>query len=104
MADSYVPRKISEIVKTDSKVSVIGSIVSAQEASFKIKGDGGNTEIAFNPEDEKFDTTKLVKGSLVRVYCTMIGSQLKADVIQALDGFDAKLFKKVEELYNKAGI
>ena len=64
--------------------------------SFLLQDDSNTTEV--------FSDIPAEKGKLVRVYCSVIEGQLKAAVIQDLTGFDLNLFKKVEELYNKAGV
>ena len=47
---------------------------------------------------------KINTDDFVRAFCTMIGTQLKADVVQSLQGLDMEQLKRIEELYNKAGI
>lgn len=92
-----MPKKISEInLKTDRNISIIGKIISSEENVFTIEDDSDKIEIAFEGEVEK--------NKLVRVFCSVLDEQLKADVIQNLKGFDLKLFNKVKELYSKAGV
>jgi hypothetical protein len=45
----------------------------------------------------------LKEGSVVRVFCSVEGGTLKADVVQNLENADFKLLKAVDELYAKAG-
>ena len=93
----YRPRGISEInKKTDGKVAVVGKVVESRENSFVIEDGIAKVEIVFEGKVEKNKT--------VRVFCSITENQLKADVIQSLDGLDLNLFKRVKELYNRAGL
>lgn len=94
----YIPKKISQLDKADTNVAIIGKVIEDKESSFILEDESGKVEIN-KPNDANFDV-----GSLVRVFCTIIGAQLKADVVQSLKGLDIEQFKKIEELYNKAGI
>jgi len=96
----YKPRKISGVDKTDSKVAIVGRVVERGENSFVIEDDTGKTEIFF----DSATASSVDKGKLVRVYCSVVDGRLSADIIQSMQGLDEKLFKKVEELYNKAGV
>ena len=96
MANNYVPKNISQVTKADSRVSVIGKVMEAGNNSFVLQDDNGSAEI--------FSDIPVESGKLIRAYCSVIEGQLKVDVIQDLTGFDLALFKKVEALYNKAGV
>ncbi len=96
MPSYYVQKQIKEITPTDSRVSVIGNIVSASENSFVLDDGTGKIEI--------ISDTLVRETKLVRVFCSVIDEKLKADVAQDMEGFDLNLFKKVNELYNKAGV
>lgn len=93
---NYKPKRISQVTKEDSRVSVIGKVLEVGENSFVLQDDSSVAEV--------FSDIAAEKDKLIRVYCSVIEGQLKADVIQDLTGFDLNLFKKVEELYNKAGV
>ena len=93
---NYKPKRISQVTKEDSRVSVIGKVLEVGENSFVLQDDSSATEV--------FSDIHAEKDKLVRVYCSVIEGQLKADVMQDLTGLDLSLFKKVEELYNKAGV
>jgi len=93
---NYKRKLISQVTKEDSRVAVIGKVLEIGNNSFVLQDDTGTTEV--------FSDIPAEKDKLVRVYCSVIEGQLKADVIQDLTGFDLNLFKKVEELYNKAGV
>lgn len=92
----YKPKKLSQVTKEDSRVAIIGKIMEVGENSFILQDDSSTTDI--------FSDIPAEKDKLVRVYCSVIAGNLKADVIQDLTGFDVELLKKVEELYNKAGV
>ena len=96
MAEHYLPRKISSISKSDSRVALIGKVVKALENSFVLEDETGKTEI--------FSEEAVKEGELVRVFCSSLDGKLKADIVQSLKGFDLNLFKKVEELYKKEGL
>lgn len=96
MLNHYVPRKISEISKTDNRVAVIGTVVDKKENSFLLRN--GNAEVEIETDKQ------IEKNKLVRVFCSVTDGKLKADIVQSLNGLDLNLFKKVEELYSKAGV
>ncbi len=96
MSEHYIPRKISEIGESDTKVVFVGTISDVKENGFVLKDDNGETEIEFVGSPEK--------NKMVRVFCSVSEGKLKADIIQDMDKMDMTLFKKVEELYNKAGV
>jgi len=92
----YRPKKIAKISKTDSHIALIGKVIETKENSFTLSDDTGKLEI---------ETDQLVKkGKLIRVFCSIIDEKPQADIIQDLTGLDLNLYKKVEELYNKAGV
>lgn len=92
----YVPKQISEVSPTDSRVSVIGNIASASENSFILDDGTGRIEIVSDIPVER--------NKLVRVFCSVVDEKLKADIVQDVQGLDVELFKKVEEIYNRAGV
>ena len=96
MVTQYFPKKISEIKNTDSKVSVVGKVVQIGENEFILQDDSGKVEI--------FSEEKVEIGKTVRAFCSMIDGKLNADIIQSLNGFDLNLYRKVKELYNRAGL
>jgi hypothetical protein len=90
--DNYKPKRISELnLKTDTKVSLTGKIESILENSF-VLNDGEKIEIATENIPEK--------GKKVRVFCSVLDQQLKADIIQSVN-IDEELFRKSEEFYKK---
>lgn len=92
----HIPKKISEIKNSDSKISLIGKIIQADENSFILDDDSGKIEIF---SEQAVETNKLVK-----VFCSVIEGRLKADVVQSLNGFDINLYNKVKELYRRVGL
>jgi len=92
MTDNYKPKKISELnLKTDVKVALIGKVDNILENSF-VLNDGEKIEIAAENIPEK--------GKKIRVFCSVLDQQLKADIIQQIN-FDEQLFRKAEEFYKK---
>ena len=92
----YNPKQISEVNPNNLRVSIIGKVINAGDNSFILDDDTGKIEIVSDMQVEK--------NKLVRVFCSVIDEKLKADVIQDLEGLDLNLFKKVKELYNRAGV
>jgi len=92
MTDYYKPKKISELdLKTDLKVSVVGTVENILENSF-VLNDGEKIEIAAENIPEK--------GKKVRVFCSVLDQQLKADIIQSVN-FDDELFRKSHDFFRK---
>ncbi len=90
--DNYVTRKISELnLKTDQKVAVVGTVENILQNSF-VLNDGEKIEIAAENVPEK--------GKKVRVFCSVVDQQLKADIVQQVN-FDEELFRKSEEFFKK---
>lgn len=94
----YKPKKISKIETSDKRVAIIGKVHSVGKGSLILDDESGKIEIF----SENLDKVK--KDGIVRVFCTIDGDRLNADIIQTLENLDFNLFKKVEELYNKAGV
>jgi len=91
----YKPKKISEIdSKADNRVSLVGKVIENRKSGFVLDDDTGKIEIVFEGD--------IKPKKMVRVFCSLVDGQLKADVVQNLEGLDLNLFKKVKELYNKA--
>lgn len=94
---NYTPKKISEInLKKDNRISLLGKVVELKENSFILDDNSAKIEI--------FSDTPVEVNKLIRIFCSVAEKQLKADVIQSLNGFDTDLFNKVEELYRKRGL
>lgn len=92
MAENYRPKKISELdLKTDLKVSLVGTVENILENSF-VLNDGEKIEIAAESVPEK--------GKKIRVFCSVLDQQLKADIIQSVN-FDDELYKKSHEFFRK---
>ncbi len=96
MPTHYKPRKISQIMNTDSKIAVIGKVVQVDQNSFVLNDDTGKAEI--------FSEEAVEQNKVVRAFCTIAEGKLKAEIVQKLENFDLNLFKKIEELYNRAGL
>jgi len=93
MADYYKPKNISELnLQTDLKVALVGKVESIMENSF-VLNDGEKIEIITDRIPDK--------GKMVRVFCSVMDQQLKADIIQPVN-FDSELFRKFEEFYKKS--
>ena len=90
--DNYKTKRISELnLKTDQKVALIGIVENILENSF-VLNDGEKIEIVAENVPEK--------GKKLRVFCSVVDQQLKADIIQPVN-FDEELFRKSEEFFRK---
>lgn len=96
MPARYIPKQISEVTPTDSRVSIIGNVVGIGENSFVMDDDTGKIEIISDIQVER--------NKPVRAFCSVVDEKLKADIVQDMSRLDVNIFKKVKELYNKAGI
>ncbi|MGC8812160.1 MAG: hypothetical protein ACP5O8_01055 [Candidatus Aenigmatarchaeota archaeon] len=93
----YKPRRISEVsLKKDSKVAIVGKVLDQLENSFILDDGTGKVEIFFEGE--------LRKNQVVRAFCSVVENQLKADIVQSLNGLDLEHFRKIEEMYKKVGL
>ena len=92
----YTQKQISEVSPTDSRVSIMGSVVNAGDNSFILDDGTGKIEVS--------SEIPVGRNKLFRVFCSVIDEKLKADVVQDVEGLDVELFKKVKELYNSSGV
>lgn len=105
LPERYVPKKISQIGKTNRKISIIGKVVemNAGAESFILEDDSGKIEVFFEKENSG-GHERIESGKTVRAFCSLIGEQLKLDIAQNLGGLDLNLLKTVDDLYSKAGV
>ena len=96
MTDYYQPRKISQIMRSDNKISLVGRVVKIGENFFILDDETGKKEI--------FSETAPEENKILRAFCAVEGGKVKAEIVQPLENFDLNLFKTVEELYNRAGV
>ena len=101
--ERYVPKKISEISKSDRKLSLVGKIIeiNPEKKSFVMDDDTGKIEIFIGDE---FEEDIGEKNKVVRAFCVLVGDRLMLDVLQHLDGLDLNLLKTVDDLYSRAGV
>ena len=102
----YNKRKISEInLENDFKVKVVGMIVDKKDETILIDDGSAKLQVFVNLPNI-IDTINL--NQLIRVFGSVMptdeGFELKADIVQDLTGLNVKLYKKVDELYNKIGV
>ena len=93
MIDRYKRRNISEISKDDLKIVLIGKIIEVKENSFVLDDKTGKIEIFWDGEVEN--------NKYVRVFCTRVNDEFKADIVQPISEREAYLFKKFNELYKR---
>ena len=92
----YIPKNVSDVSTKDSRVSLIGTVANAAGGSFILEDDTGKIELTSEFHMER--------NQLVRAFCSVVDEKLKADIVQDMNGFDVDLFKKISELYNRAGV
>jgi hypothetical protein len=93
----YKPRKISEIdLDSDKMISVIGKVIQFNENSFVLSDGKDQIEILSEAPVES--------SKLMRIFCSVENQQLKANLVQSLNGFDVDLFNRIEELYKVRGL
>ena len=93
MIERYKRKRISEISKDDLKIVVIGKIIEVKENSFVLTDGSGEMEIFWDGEVEN--------NRYVRVFCTRVNDEFKADIVQPISEREAYLFKKFNELYKR---
>jgi hypothetical protein len=87
----YKPRKVGSIEKDDTKFSLIGKVEDVKENFFILSDETGKVKIISN--------FRVEKNSLVRVFCSKVEDEIRADFIQNMEGLDLELWKKAESLY-----
>ncbi|MFH7860933.1 MAG: hypothetical protein QW602_02960 [Candidatus Aenigmatarchaeota archaeon] len=93
----YKPKRIGEInFEKDNRIALVGKVIEQIENSFILADETGNVEIFFEGE--------LRKNQVVRAFCSIVEGQLKADIVQNLNGLNLELFRNVEEIYKKVGL
>ena len=92
----YASKQISEVNPTDSRVSIIGNVIAVGGDSFVLDDGSGKIEV--------ISDVTIERNKLVRIFCSVVDEKLKADIVQDVEGLDVELFKKVKELYNRAGV
>jgi uncharacterized protein YdeI (BOF family) len=95
-AQRYLPRKVSEVDKSDARVSVMGTVASVKDGAFEIRDESGIVEVSSD--------AAVKEGDMVRVFCNVIDGRLKSEAVQSLNGLDLNLYQKAQGLYRKTGI
>lgn len=91
-----VLRKISEInPETDIRVRIVGNVIDKTDGSMVIDDGSGSAEIV---TDEKGEVQANVN-DIVRVFARVLpleeGYELRAEIIQPMNGLDLNLFRKI---------
>lgn len=92
----FVPRKSSELASSDTRVSVVGKVISSADNGFVVDDGSGACKV-----DSSYPASV---GDTLRVFCRVEGQGLKAEFVQSLNGVDLNLYQKVQDLYRKAGL
>ncbi len=95
MLPFYKRRRINEIGK-EERICLIGKVAKVGEDSFLLEDETGMIEI--------LSSFKVEKGKVVRVFAKRVGDKFIAEIIQDFSKVDLNLFKRVEEVYNEAGL
>ena len=102
----YEKRKIPEInPDMDLKVKILGFVVDKEDDTIVLDDGSGKIKVFV---DMPGMIEKIEINQLVRVFGSTLptedGFEIKADAVQDLSNLNIKLYKKVEELYNKVGV
>ena len=91
-----VPKKIADINEKDIRVRLLGRIIDKNDSLIVIDDGTGKADIVFDPEiiDIKAET-----GDSVRIFTRVLpleeGFELRAEIVQGMNGLDYELYKKV---------
>ncbi|MBU5690036.1 MAG: hypothetical protein QXM68_02340 [Candidatus Aenigmatarchaeota archaeon] len=103
--NNYTFKLISEVnPDIDYKVKIIGLVVDKTDTSIIV--DDGKSKVKVFVEPDQIESIEIHQ--LIAVFGSTIpsddGFEMKADVIQDLNGLNLNLYKKVHELYKKLGV
>src|SRR3989338_3461465 len=105
-ATNYPRRRIIEIdPSVDYKVKIIGVVVDKKQDAIMVDDGSGRVKIFV---DFPILVEKLDVNQLVAVFGSTLplenGFDIRAEVIQSLNGLDINIYKKVDDLYKKLGV
>ena len=96
-----IEKNISNIVDTDTRIRILGTILDMSESSVLIDDGSGKIEIEF---DDSQEIIGLVNGQTVRIICKVLplidGYACKGECVQRMDGFDRELYNKTKKICN----
>jgi hypothetical protein len=89
-----IPRTVDSInPEKDIRVRLLGKIIDSSNGTIVIDDGSGNAEVII--EENMSAST----GDLVRVFCRVLpletGYELRAEILQPMNGFDMDLYKKI---------
>jgi hypothetical protein len=92
-----IEKSISEIhPDSDVRIRLIGTIIDVGPSSIVLDDGSGKIEVYFE------EVPKVRQGQLVRVVTRILplidGYECKGEILQNLDGFNLKLYKKARDL------
>ena len=98
---SAVERKIKEInPETDSKVRVIGTVLSKTENSLMLDDGEGTVQVIIDPKAMQ----NIVERKIVRVIGHVLPNasafDIKAEIVQDMTGLNLKTHETVQKLWN----
>jgi len=91
-----IQKNISDINEKDIRVRLLGRIIDKNDSLIVIDDGTGKADIVFDPEliDIKAGT-----GDIVRIFTRVLpleeGYELRAEIVQGMNGLDYELYKKV---------
>ena len=90
-------RRISDIKNDDTRVCVVGTVVSSEPGLISVDDGTGKINVTFD------ETSSSVPGQLVRVFGRTVpmdsGLEIQGEAIQDFSGADIELWKKVSSLW-----
>ena len=92
-----VPRKITDInPEKDIRVRILGTVIDKQNGTVVI--DDGTAKVEIITEQ---DLSGINNSDVVRVFCRVLpletGYELRAEIIQNMNGLDMELYRKINE-------
>ena len=89
-------RKINEISEKDIRARILGRIIDISDSTIIIDDGTGKADIIFDPD---MLSVNVKTGDLVGVFARVLpleeGFELRAEIIQNMNGLDYELYRKV---------
>ena len=89
-------KKISDINEKDIRVRILGRIIDKNDSSIVVDDGSGRADIIFDPEmiDIKAEINDMAQ-VFTRVLPLENGFELRAEIVQNMNGLDYELYKRV---------
>ncbi|KXA94321.1 hypothetical protein AKJ65_04810 [candidate division MSBL1 archaeon SCGC-AAA259E19] len=98
LPEPAVPVDVSEVSSDEGKVQIVGEVVELDEKELSLDDGTGGIRVLFEDPSMVKD---LDRGSAARIFGSVSsleeGFELRAEIIQPLDGLDLDLYREVRE-------